>query len=77
MNKLETLRTEINKISKHTRQHKLVSEKSNVSLSALTKIKKGDLCVLDNEPNINKLNIILTNYKEVGKEQLKNLQNIL
>jgi len=77
MNKLETLRTEINKISKHTRQHKLVSEKSNVSVSALTKIKKGDLCVLDNEPNINKLNIILKNYKEVGKEQLKNLQNIL
>lgn len=77
MNKLEALRTEINKISKHTRQHKLVSEKSNISVSALTKIKKGDLCVLDNDPNIEKLNIILNNYKEVGKEQLNNLQRIL
>tara|TARA_R110001592_G_scaffold60027_1_gene182489 strand:- start:4970 stop:5203 length:234 start_codon:yes stop_codon:yes gene_type:complete len=77
MNKLEALRTEINKVSKYTRQHKLVSEKSNVSVSALTKIKNGDLCVLDNEPNIEKLNTILNNYKEVGKEQLKNLQSIL
>lgn len=77
MSKVEALRTEINKISKYTRQHKLVSEKSNISVSALTKIKNGDLCVLDNNPNIEKLNTILNNYKEVGKEQLNNLQRIL
>jgi len=77
MSKVEALRNEINKISKYTRQHKLVSEKSNISVSALTKIKNGDLCVLDNNPNIEKLNTILNNYKKVGKEQLNNLQRIL